>query len=68
MEISFWSATSLPMYGTKVGELHLDINGKHYVVRADSDGEPVLASLDRAEALAELQQQYPDGVTRSPDA
>lgn len=25
-------------------------------------------ALDRAEALAELQQQYPDGVTRSPDA
>jgi hypothetical protein len=46
MKIRFWGMTSLPMYGNAVEELHLEINGKHYVVREDENGEPKLIEAD----------------------
>jgi len=43
MKIRFWSTTPLPMYGTTVEEIHLDIDGDRWVVKADAKGKPVLA-------------------------
>ena len=42
MKIRFWSSTSLPMYGSTVEELHLDIDGDHFVVESGVTGLPVL--------------------------
>lgn len=45
MKINFHSGFGLPMYGTSVEELHLSIDGKHYVVRQGNTG-PVLVDAD----------------------
>lgn len=42
MTIRFWGGYGLPMYGATVEEIHLEIDGQHYVVKADENGKPKL--------------------------
>ena len=59
MDIRFHPSSSIPMYGNTVEALHLEIDGKHYVV-AGGDGDnyagirmPRLMPVEKYEATRE---------------